>query len=137
MACPGFARPLPRHFEHRRGHIDSDDLSVWTDHLRGDQTIDASTTADIDDPLTRLELADAKGVARTSERRDRSFGKTFQPVIVVAKHAGEGTAGVEVIASTRISCHSCVFFLDGLTQATRVKTGFCLYTVTHHDLLIV
>src|SRR5258707_8455306 len=106
MACPGFARTLPRHFEHRRGHIDSDDLSVWTDHLRGDQTIETSTTADIDDPLTGLELADVKRVARASERRDRAFRKTFQPLIVVAKHAGEWTARVEVIAATRISCHS-------------------------------
>src|SRR5260370_622179 len=129
--CPEFCGTarlrsiLPRHFEHRRGHIDSDNLSVWTDHLRCDQTIDASTTADIDDPLTELELPDAKGVARASERRDRAFGKTFQPVIVVAKHAGEWMARVEVIASTRISCHSCVFFLDRLTQAIQVKTGFC------------
>jgi len=111
--------------EHRPCHIDSDDLSVWTDHLRGDQTIDASTTADIDNPLTGLELADAKGIARASERRDRAFRKTFQPVIVVAKHAGKWTARVEVIASTRISCHSRVCFLDRLTQATQVKTGFC------------
>src|SRR6266702_6341033 len=125
MACPGKAHTLLRHFEHRGGHIDSDDLSGWPDHLRGDQTIDASATADIDDPLTGPELTDAKGVARASERRDRSFGKTFQPVIVVAKHAGEWTTGVEVIASSRISCHRGVFFLDGLTQATQVKTGFC------------
>src|SRR5450755_415229 len=126
MACPGEAHTLPRHFEHRRGHIDSDDLSVWTDHLRGDQTINASATTDIDDPLAGPELADTKGVARTSERRDRALGKTFQPVIVVAKHTGEWTACVEVIAATWISCHSGVFFLDGLTQATQVKTGFCL-----------
>src|SRR5258708_11770007 len=137
MAWPGFESTLPRHFEYRRGHIDSDDLSVWTDHLRGDQTIDASTTADIDDPLTGLELADVKRVARASERCDRAFGKTFQPVIVVAKPAGEWTAGVEVIAATRISCHSGVFFLDRLTQATKIKARFCQWTVAHHDLLIV
>src|SRR6266852_7920079 len=74
MAWPGFDSTLPRHFEHRRGHIDSDDLSVWTDHLRGDQAIEASTAADIDDPLTGLEVADAKGVARAGERRYRAFG---------------------------------------------------------------
>jgi hypothetical protein len=125
MACPGFVSALPRHFEHRRSHIDPDDLSVWTDHLRGDQAIDASTTADIDDSLTRPELADAKGVARASERRDRVFGKTFQPVIMVAKHVGEWTTGVEVIAATWISRHRRVFFLDRLTQAIQVKTGFC------------
>jgi len=111
--------------EHRPCHIDSDDLSVRTDHLRGDQAIEASTAADIDDPLTGLEVADAKGVARAGERRYRAFGNIFQPVIVVAKHTSEWTAGVEVIAATRISCHSGVFFLDGLTQATQVKTGFC------------
>src|SRR5260370_23455718 len=121
MACPGFAPTLPRHFEHRRGHIDSDDLSGWPDHLRRDQAIDASAAADIDDPLTRLKLADAKGIARASKRRDRAFGKTFQPLIVVAKHASEWTAGVEVIAATRISRHSGVFFLDRLTQATQIK----------------
>src|SRR2546423_4387415 len=126
MAWPGFDSTLPRRFEHRRGHLDSDDLSVWTDHLRRDQTIEASTATDIDDPLAGLELADAKGVARAGERCDRAFRKTFQPVIVIAKHAGEWTTGVEVIAATRISCHSGVFFLDGLTQATQVKTGFCL-----------
>src|SRR5712691_3881444 len=115
MACPGFASTLARRFEHRPRHIDSDDLSVWAGHLRRDQTIDASTTADIDDPLTGLELDDAKGIARASERRDRAFGKTFQQDIVVGKHAGEWTARVEVIASTRISCHSCVFFLDRLS----------------------
>src|SRR5260370_18036371 len=125
MAGPGFESTLPRHCEHRRGHIDSDDLSIWTDHLRCDQTIEASTTADIDDPLTGLELADAKRVARASERRDRAFGKTFQPVIVVAKHAGEWTARVEVIASTRISCHTFVFFLDRLPQSIQVKARFC------------
>src|SRR2546421_12283474 len=125
MACPGFASALPRRFEHRRGHIDPDDLSIWTDHLRCNQTIHASTTADIDDPLTGLDLTDAKGVARASERRDRAFGKTFQPVIVVAKHTIEWTARVEVIASTRISCYSGIFILDGLTQATQVKTWFC------------
>src|SRR5258708_38314604 len=125
MAWPGFESTLPRHCEHRRGHIDSDDLSIWTDHLRCDQTIEASTTADIDDPLTGLELADAKRVARASERRDRAFGKTFQPVIVVAKHAGERTPRVEVIASTTISCHSRVFFLPGLTQASQSNARFC------------
>src|SRR5258708_21257483 len=107
MAWPGFESTLPRHFEHRRGHIDSDDLSVWTDHLRCDQTIDASTTANIDDPLAGLELADAKRVARARERRDRAFRKTFQPVIVVAKHTSEWMARGDVIASTRISRHSC------------------------------
>src|SRR6266852_7399627 len=137
MAWPGFDSTLPRHFQHCRGHIDSDDLSVWTDHLCRDQTIEASTTADIDDPLAGLELADAKRVARASERRDRAFRKTFQPVMVVAKHASEWTAGVEVIASTRISCHSRVFFLDRLTQATQIKARFCQWTVAHHDLLIV
>src|SRR5260370_35196273 len=126
MAWPGFASTLRRHFEHRWGHIGSDELAVWTDHLRGDQTIEASTATDIDDPLAGLELADAKRVARASERRYRAFGKTFQPVIVVAKHASEWTARVEVIAATRISRHRRVFFLDGLTQATQVKTGFCL-----------
>src|SRR6266849_5412622 len=125
MAWPGKAHTLPRHFEHGRGHIDPDDLSGWPDHLRRDQAIDAGTTPDIDDPLPGLEVAAAKGVARASERRDRAFGKTFQPVIVVAKHAGEWTAGVEVIASTRVSRHRRVFLLDGLTQATQVKTRFC------------
>src|SRR5260370_17257529 len=125
MAWPGFASTLRRHFEHRWGHIGSGDLSVWTDHRRGEQTIEGSTATDIDDPLAGLELADAKRVARASERRYRAFGKTFQPVIVVAKHASEWTTGVEVIASTRISCHSCVFFLDGLTQATQIKARFC------------
>src|SRR5258708_21696704 len=125
MAWPGFESTLPRHCEHRRGDIDSDALSIWTAHLRCDQTSEASTTADIDGPLSGLELVDAKRVARASERRDRAFGKTFQPVIVVAKHAGEWTARVEVIASTRISCHSRVFFLDGLTQAIQVKARFC------------
>src|SRR6266699_3801390 len=125
MACPGFASTLPRHFEHRPCHIDSDDLSVWRDHLRCDQTIEASTAADIDDPLTGLELADAKGIARASKRRERAFGKTFQPVIMVAKHTGEWTTGMEVIAATRISRHRRVFLLDRLTQATQVKTGFC------------
>src|SRR5260370_16259913 len=108
MAWPGFASTLPRHFEHRWGHIDSDDLSVWTDHLRGDQTIEASTATDIDDPLAGLELADAKRVARASERRYRAFAKTFQPVIVVAKHARDGTPGVDVLASTRLSCPTSV-----------------------------
>src|SRR6266700_5904823 len=116
MACPGFAHTLPRHFEHGWGHIDADDLSGWPDHLRGDQTIDASTAADIDDPLTGLEVADAKRVARAGERCDRALGDTFQPVIVIAKHAGEWTAGVEVIASPRVSRHRRVFLLDRLTQ---------------------
>src|SRR5579864_8900145 len=115
MACPGFARTLARRFEHRPCHIDADDLPGWPDHLRGDQAIDAGATADIDDPLPRPEVADAKGVARAGERRDRAFGKPFQPLIVVAKHAGEWTTGVEVIASPRVSCHRCVFLLDGLT----------------------
>src|SRR5258708_35562620 len=100
MAWPGFDSTLPRHFEHRRGHIDSDDLSVWTDHLRRDQTIEASTTADIDDPLAGLELADAKGIARASKRRDRASRKTFQPVIVVDRHAGKRSDAVDVIVST-------------------------------------
>jgi hypothetical protein len=126
MDCPGKARTLPRRFEHGPCHIDSDDLSGWADHLRRDQAIDAGTTANIDNPLTGPEVADVKGVAGASERRDRAFGKTFQPVIVIAKYASEWTAGVEVIAATRISCHRCVFFLDRLTQATQVKTGFCL-----------
>jgi hypothetical protein len=75
--------------EHRRGHIDSDDLSVWTDHLRCDQTIDASTTADIDDPLTRLELVDAKGVACASERRDvtqRRWHNDLLPLLARSHH---------------------------------------------------
>src|SRR5216683_3799711 len=137
MAWLGFDSTLPRQFEHRRGHIDSDDLSRWPDHLRCDQTIEASATANIDDPLAGLELAAAKRVARASERRDRAFRNTFQPFIGVAKHANEWTARVEVIASTRISCHSCVFFLDRLTQATQIKARFCQWTVAHHDLLIV
>src|SRR5712692_8120406 len=125
MAWPGFDSTLPRHFEHRRGHIDSDDLSVWADHLRSYQTIEASTTADIDDPLVSLELTDAKRVARASERRYRAFRNTFQPVIVVAKHAGEWTARVEVIPSARLLCHGGVFLLDRLTQAPQVKARFC------------
>src|SRR6266567_8712087 len=125
MACPRFARTLPRPFEHRRGHIDPDDLSIWADHLRRDQAIEAGATADIDDLLTGLEVADAKGIARPSERGDRAFGKTFQPVIVVAKQACEWTTGVEVIASIRVSRHRRVFLLDGLVQATQVKTRFC------------
>src|SRR5713226_4243491 len=88
--------------EHRPCHIDSDDLSVWTNHLRRDQTIEASTTTDIDDPLAGLELADAKWVACAGERCYRAFRNTFQPVIVVAEHAGEWTARVEVIASLRL-----------------------------------
>src|SRR2546421_4037696 len=135
MACSGFARTLPRHFEHRRGHIDPDNLPVRPDHLHGDQAIEASATADIDDPLTGPEAADAKGIARAGERRDGAFGKTFQPVIVVAKHAGEWTTGVEVIASPRVSCHRRVFLLDGLTQMSQVKARFCRETVTHGDLL--
>src|SRR5216683_7899058 len=137
MACPGKARTLPRRFEHRRCHIDSDDPSGWPDHLRRDQAIEASAAADIDDPLAGPEVGAAKRVARSGERRDRALGNTLQPVIVIAKHASEWTARVEVIASTRISCHSCVFFLDRLTQATQIKARFCQWTVAHNDLLIV
>src|ERR1700681_4847959 len=125
MAYPGLVHTLPRRFEHRPGHIDSDDLSIWADHLRSDQTIEARATADIDDPLTEAEVADAKGVTRASERRNRAFGKPLQPVLVVAKQTGEWTTGVEVVTATRISRHRRVFFLDGLPQVTQVKTGFC------------
>jgi len=136
MACPGFESTPARPFEHGWGHIDADNLSGWSDHLRGDQTIHASTTTDIDDPLAGLEVADAKGVARAGERRDRACGKPFQPAIAVAKHAGEWTTGVEVIASPRVARHRCVFLLDGLAQLSQVKARFCRETVTHGDLLL-
>src|ERR1700726_1680726 len=80
-----------------------------------------SAPADIDGPLAGPEAVDAKGVAGAGERRDRAFGKTFQPVVVVAEHAGEWTTGVEVIASPRILRHRRVFLLDGLTQKSQVK----------------
>ena len=98
---------------------------MWTDHLRRDQAINASTTADIYYLCTRSEQTYAKRVARASERRDRAFGNTLQPVIVVAKHTGKWTARVEVLPSTMISCYSGVFFLDRLTQAPQVKARFC------------
>jgi hypothetical protein len=101
-------------------------VSVWPDHLRGNQAIDASAAADIDNPLPWPEQADAKGVARAGERRDRACGKAFQPALVVAKHAGEWTTGVEVIAPPGVPRHRRVFLLDGLTQLPQVKAQFCL-----------
>src|SRR6266699_975021 len=59
-----------------------------------------------------VELADAKRVACASERRYRAFRNTFQPVIVVAKHAGEWMARVEVIASTFLLYYSGVFLVE-------------------------
>ena len=66
-----------------------------------------------------------KGIARASKRGYRAFRYTFQPVVAVAKHAGEWTARMEVIASSRVLRYRCLFLLDGLTQATYVETQFC------------
>ena len=60
--------------EHLVGHVDTDDVAVGADVVGGDEAVEASAGADIDDAFPGAQLAQRERVADPGERLDRAIG---------------------------------------------------------------
>src|SRR5689334_20672934 len=66
--------------------------------------------------LTRMQGADAEGVAGTSERRDRGLRNPVEPPLIILEQLGEGASRVKMKATLGLTRDGIIFILDGLTQ---------------------
>ena len=60
-------------FQHLLGHIDADDLPLWSDLFGGDKAVEPATRPEIDDPLAGVQRPLREGVAHPGKRFDRAL----------------------------------------------------------------
>src|SRR5688572_11516096 len=117
----GFTRAGARPVEHRRRHVDTDNLSTRSDHPRRNDAVDSGAATNVHDALIRRELPQAERIPRAGKGRDRAPGHAVEPAVFVPEQAGEGATGMEVKAALGVGGDGSVFLLNGVAERLDVE----------------
>jgi hypothetical protein len=79
--------------QHRRGHVEADDATGATDHLRGDEHVRPGAAAEVEDGPPRLDAAERERVCDAREALDGRVGHVRQLGLRVGEILGPGSAG--------------------------------------------
>ena len=120
---PHLARAFLRLLAHLGGHVHGDDPAARPDLLRGDQSVEASAAANVDDAFANAQIAEQERVPRTGKRCEVRSRQAVDALSGITEHQSQRAAGVKVESELRIGRDLAVLLRDESTELRTIDTG--------------
>ena len=107
--------------QHLVSHIDADDAPRGTDLFGGDEAVETTARAEIDNPLAGIQCPLRERIPDTRKGFDGTLRHLSDNGLVVAQSPRQRASGVKVERAVRIGGNIAIFGADFIAECHRIN----------------